>query len=397
MDLRPALQPMLSEGMEGVLKDRAQRIDLEGVTATARAPAWTSSRGRSRSCAACWARRGPGWTCAGARLRGADASAAGTGADRDHLGLAGAACFAVAESWIGRKMGKGGGAIALVLRYLGAFGPASVRDAQVWSGMRSLADAFAALRPLLKVFHDEKGRELFDLPKAPRPPAVHTRAGPVPPPTTTTWCSRTPIGRAWSPTPIARAADHEEPPGTGDVPGRRVCCRELEIERARSSAALVLTAFEPLSRKVRASDRGGQGAPALRRKRRKDGRGALRQALGQDRKRQGRYTRRPMPRPFASVSATAASSTSRARTSARGTTRPPRRRQPGPDGRSAGLDEPGRGARHQPVAEARRRAGRFRAGQGVRPPRLFRRRSPPRAAGPALTPPSPCSGTPASR
>ena len=41
--------------------------------------------------------------------------------------------------------------------------------------MKTLADAFGELRPKLAVFHDEKGRELFDLPKAPRPPAK-TRA-----------------------------------------------------------------------------------------------------------------------------------------------------------------------------------------------------------------------------
>jgi hypothetical protein len=35
-----------------------------------------------------------------------------------------------------------------------------------------LEDAFAALRPKLRVFRDEKGRELFDLPRAPRPPAT---------------------------------------------------------------------------------------------------------------------------------------------------------------------------------------------------------------------------------
>ncbi|GAA2342746.1 winged helix DNA-binding domain-containing protein [Dactylosporangium salmoneum] len=57
----------------------------------------------------------------------------------------------------------------LVRRYLGAFGPATVRDAQTWSGLTRLAEVFEALRPGLVVFADEQGRELFDLPEAPRP------------------------------------------------------------------------------------------------------------------------------------------------------------------------------------------------------------------------------------
>jgi winged helix DNA-binding protein len=59
----------------------------------------------------------------------------------------------------------------LVRRYLAAYGPASVADAQEWSGLAGLAPAFEAMRPELECFSDERGRELFDLPDAPRPPA----------------------------------------------------------------------------------------------------------------------------------------------------------------------------------------------------------------------------------
>ena len=60
---------------------------------------------------------------------------------------------------------------ALVCRYLAAYGPASVADAQAWSGLAGLAATFETLRPQLACFADEHGRELFDLPGAPRPPA----------------------------------------------------------------------------------------------------------------------------------------------------------------------------------------------------------------------------------
>jgi winged helix DNA-binding protein len=57
----------------------------------------------------------------------------------------------------------------LVLRYLAAFGPASVNDMQIWSAMRNLRAVFESMRSKLVTFRDERGKELFDLPKAPRP------------------------------------------------------------------------------------------------------------------------------------------------------------------------------------------------------------------------------------
>ena len=54
-------------------------------------------------------------------------------------------------------------------RYLRAFGPASVKDAQTWSGVGALKSVFDGMRDELEIFADERGRELFDLPDAPRP------------------------------------------------------------------------------------------------------------------------------------------------------------------------------------------------------------------------------------
>ncbi|MCX5127616.1 winged helix DNA-binding domain-containing protein [Streptomyces sp. NBC_00347] len=67
--------------------------------------------------------------------------------------------------------GEASGIDDAVLRYLGAFGPASVKDMQTWAGLTRLREAFERLRPVLEVFQDENGVELFDLPDGPRPDA----------------------------------------------------------------------------------------------------------------------------------------------------------------------------------------------------------------------------------
>jgi len=77
--------------------------------------------------------------------------------------------FAVAESWLGEPLSAVDGSKALVMRYLEAFGPASVNDAQSWCGLGGLAAVFEQLRPKLRTFRDQRGRELFDAPDAPRP------------------------------------------------------------------------------------------------------------------------------------------------------------------------------------------------------------------------------------
>jgi hypothetical protein len=80
--------------------------------------------------------------------------------------------FTLADTWLGQAPAGAGSAEQLVRRYLAAFGPASVADAQTWSGLQGLAPVFEALRPQLLVFTGETGRrELFDLPGAPRPEA----------------------------------------------------------------------------------------------------------------------------------------------------------------------------------------------------------------------------------
>ncbi|GGL18708.1 hypothetical protein Sme01_47960 [Sphaerisporangium melleum] len=82
---------------------------------------------------------------------------------------------ALLSSWLGREIDPpaAGGSDpvgqALVRRYLAAFGPAATADLRAWCGLAGLPAAVAAIREELLAFRDERGRELLDLPDAPRP------------------------------------------------------------------------------------------------------------------------------------------------------------------------------------------------------------------------------------
>jgi hypothetical protein len=170
LKLRAALQPALSASLRSALGKEVEKLDLAKAVAHARAFFDEEPRTMEEL-----------RTQVGKKF-GVDARVVAY-AVRTHLplvqvptdaewGFPGAAAFAAAETWLGGRVRvepKAEDAQALVRSYLGALGPASVQDAQAWSGVRGLAPAFEAMRDELRVFSDERGRELFDLPKAPRP------------------------------------------------------------------------------------------------------------------------------------------------------------------------------------------------------------------------------------
>ena len=168
--LRGAIQPALTAGMQAILRDRMKGFDVDAVMAAARqvfAKGPTGFEPVRQHLIKNFPKgdeRAMGYA---ARLRVPLLQVP----DESRWGYASAADFTLAEKWLGGTLSSDESPDELLLRYIAAFGPATVTDAQTWSGLARLRDAFERLRPKLVTFRDERGRELFDLPKAPRPDA----------------------------------------------------------------------------------------------------------------------------------------------------------------------------------------------------------------------------------
>ena len=77
----------------------------------------------------------------------------------------GQVAYVTAEHWLGRPVAAAPSLEAALRRYLAAFGPATVADMTTWSRLTGLREIVEAMRPRLRTYVDEDGRELFDVPE----------------------------------------------------------------------------------------------------------------------------------------------------------------------------------------------------------------------------------------
>jgi Winged helix DNA-binding domain len=167
--LRPLLHPVLVRGWRGAFGRQLTGVDLADVAAVAERAlraAGTLTRPQLRDVLVeHWPEHDPlalGWSVQ-ALLPVVHPPPPGL------WNMGGATRFALAEEWLGVAMAADPGPDELVRRYLAAFGPATVKDVQAWSGLTRLREVVDRLRPTLRIFRSEDGAELFDLADAPLP------------------------------------------------------------------------------------------------------------------------------------------------------------------------------------------------------------------------------------
>jgi hypothetical protein len=165
---------MLLQRMLGVYRGELADVDLDALAAAARdvlvtGPCTLPEAGRALAAR---------WPDVPPRVLGEAASVLVPLVQvppRGLWGQTGPATSVAMATWLGRDVdppapeGTDPVGEALVLRYLAAYGPAATADLRAWSGLAGLPAAVAAVRDRLVAFRDERGRELLDLPDAPRP------------------------------------------------------------------------------------------------------------------------------------------------------------------------------------------------------------------------------------
>ena len=166
--LRPLLQPAIERSMQGTFGKRLAGLDLTQLAVAGRElvadrPLTLGEIGAAL--AKRWTGRDPSALANAVRALVALVQPPPRGLWRS----SGAARHTTAEAWLGLTPAAASLPDAMVRRYLAAFGPASVADVQVWSGLTRINEVVNRLRPTLRTFRDEQGRELFDVPRGPQP------------------------------------------------------------------------------------------------------------------------------------------------------------------------------------------------------------------------------------
>jgi len=251
LKLRPLVQPVLDRGLHANRAHRAgiEGVDIEALVAAGRALLEERPR-TARELGMHLQERWPGRDAVSLARAIRHLVPLIQVPPRGLWGRSGPAAHTTAEAWLGRPLDPDPSLEEMVQRYLEAFGPATVKDVQTWSGLTRLGEVTDRLRSHLRTFRDEHGRELFDLPDAPRPDPD----APAPPRFLPEFdnlilshADRTRI----------IADDHRRVIASknGMVPATVLVDGFVrgtwKIERTRGKATLVIEPFEPLARKDR--------------------------------------------------------------------------------------------------------------------------------------------------
>lgn len=168
LELRPHFGDVLARGLRGSFGKHLKGLNLKQVEAAARKllqkqPLSFNELGRLLEKR--WPNRDPGALANVVRalIPLVQIPPRGT------WGGGGLATHVPAEAWLGRPLSTVPALDRVIHRYLAAFGPATVRDVQSWSGITGLRPILESMRANLSTFIDEEGNELFDLHDAPRP------------------------------------------------------------------------------------------------------------------------------------------------------------------------------------------------------------------------------------
>jgi len=169
--LRPAIQGALDRSLRSIAGKRLQGLDLDRLVSEARAMVEEeprTARELQGRLVEMEPDRDPSALAYLVRMRLPLVQTPPAGI----WGRGGSPRFALPEPWLGAPLAEPGESLrALVFRYLAAFGPASAKDFQAWSGITGIKSELEKMKPGLRLFRDEGGNELFDLPGAPLPPA----------------------------------------------------------------------------------------------------------------------------------------------------------------------------------------------------------------------------------
>jgi hypothetical protein len=166
--LRPVVQPVLDAALGGRTGRQLDGVPLDEVAAATRAlldTAPITHAALGTALAEIWPGRDPDALRRAGRVLVPMVQVPPRGLWR----ASGPAVHVAAESWLGRPFGPAGPVDELVVRYLRAFGPATVADIATWSGLTGLAAVVGRLETGLRRFVDGQGRTLYDVTDGPRP------------------------------------------------------------------------------------------------------------------------------------------------------------------------------------------------------------------------------------